>query len=103
MSMRANDNTARPLFRDTIFLYLGIYRSARKHGIADEDIEHAIQHALAEGEQDDGKVLYLGADRAGNLLEIVSVVRDNGTENRDPCHADAPQLRAVPPREGRGR
>ncbi|MGI8807925.1 MAG: hypothetical protein ACR2KK_08815 [Acidimicrobiales bacterium] len=25
-------------------------------------------------------MLYLGPDRAGNLLEIVSVVRDDGTE-----------------------
>jgi hypothetical protein len=31
-------------------------------------------------EQDDGKVLYLGPDRAGNLLEVVSVLRDDGTE-----------------------
>ncbi len=30
--------------------------------------------------QDDGKVLYLGPDRAGNLLEVVSVVRDDGSE-----------------------
>ncbi|MGH9246202.1 MAG: hypothetical protein ACRD29_18210 [Acidimicrobiales bacterium] len=57
-----------------------IYRSAGKHGIADEDIRHVVEHAVAVGEQDDGKVLYLGADRAGNLLEVVSVVRDDGSE-----------------------
>ncbi len=56
-----------------------IYRSARKHGIADEDIEHAIEHALVAADDDD-KVLYLGPDRAGNMLEIVTVVRDDGTE-----------------------
>jgi hypothetical protein len=33
---------------------------------------------VAEG--DDDKVLYLGPDRAGNLLEIVSVFREDGTE-----------------------
>jgi hypothetical protein len=27
-----------------------IYRSARRHGIADEDIVHAVEHALAVGE-----------------------------------------------------
>jgi hypothetical protein len=27
--------------------------SARKHGIADEDIEHAMTHALANYDQDD--------------------------------------------------
>lgn len=57
-----------------------IYRSARKHGVADEDIRHAVEHALAAGEQDDGKVLYVGPDRSANLLEVVSVVRDDGSE-----------------------
>jgi hypothetical protein len=57
-----------------------IYASARKHGIADEDIVHAVEHALAVGEQDDGKVLYLGPDRAANLLEVVSVMREDGSE-----------------------
>ena len=57
-----------------------IYVSARKHGISDPDIDHAVDHALVAGDQDDGKVLYLGPDRAGNLLEIVSVLRDDGSE-----------------------
>ena len=59
---------------------MDIYPSARKHGVTDDDIEHAVQHAMVAAEQDDGKVLYLGADRAGNLLEVVSVARDDGTE-----------------------
>jgi len=42
-----------------------IYRSARKHGVAEADMLHAIEYALAAGEQDDGKVLYLGPDRTG--------------------------------------
>lgn len=57
-----------------------IYSSARKHGISNADIEHAVDHAMAVGEQDDAKVLYLGPDRSGKLLEIVSVLRDDGTE-----------------------
>ena len=57
-----------------------IYESARKHAIDDLDIEHAVTNAVVVGEQDDGKVLYLGPDRAGNLLEVVSVLRDDGTE-----------------------
>lgn len=52
-----------------------MFSSARRHGIADDDIRHGVERALAVGDQDDGKVLYLGADRAGNLLEVVSVVR----------------------------
>jgi hypothetical protein len=50
-----------------------IYSSAHKHDITDSDIEHAVRHATVAAEQDDGKVLYLGPDRAGNLLEVVSV------------------------------
>lgn len=57
-----------------------IYATARKHGIANEDIVHAIEHALAVGEDEDGRVLYLGADRAANMLEVVSVMRDDDTE-----------------------
>ena len=60
--------------------HVEIYASARKHGIHDLDINHAVDHALATGEQDDGKVLYLGPDRSGNMLEVVSVLRDDGTE-----------------------
>ena len=60
--------------------HVDIYASADKHGISDIDIEHAVRHALAAGEQDDGKVLYLGPDRAGNLLEVVAVVRDDRAE-----------------------
>lgn len=44
-----------------------IYESARKHGISDEDIRHAVEHAVvAADEGDTSKVLYLGPDRAGN-------------------------------------
>ena len=58
-----------------------IYESARKHGIGDEDIQHGIDHArVVADEEEEGKVLYLGPGRAGNLLEIVSVLRDDGTE-----------------------
>ena len=60
---------------------MDIYDSARKHGISDEHIRHGVEHALvAADERDTGKVLYLGSDRAGNLLEIVTVPRDDGTE-----------------------
>jgi len=41
---------------------------------------HAIENALVAGEQDDSKVLYLGPDRAGHVLEVVTVLRDDGSE-----------------------
>ncbi len=57
-----------------------IYESARKHEIDDLDIHHTVVHAMVVAESHDDKVLYLGPDRAGNLLEILSVLRDDGTE-----------------------
>jgi hypothetical protein len=61
-----------------------IHPSARKHGVADADIRHAVAHRLYEGELDEDepprRVLYLGPDRAGNLREIVAIARDDGSE-----------------------
>jgi hypothetical protein len=54
--------------------------SARKHGIADEDIEHAINNAMAIDDQDDDVRLYLGPARNADLLEVGTIIRDNGTE-----------------------
>ncbi len=62
------------------YWHVDMYASAYKHGISKLDVEHAVRHALAVGDQEDGKVLYLGPDRAGNLLEVVSVRRDDETE-----------------------
>lgn len=62
-----------------------VHGSARKHGISDADIAHAITHHLYAGDVADDesrawRVLYLGPDRAGNLLEVVVLERDDGTE-----------------------
>lgn len=50
-----------------------IHGSDRHHGVADEDIEHALAHSLTWTELDDDPPRYLlaGPDRAGNLLELV--------------------------------
>lgn len=80
--------------------HVEIFDSARKHGIAEGDILHAIAHALAEGEQDDGTVLYLGPDRASNLLEVISVIRDSGTEIVIHAMSMRPKIRTVSPRRG---
>lgn len=53
-----------------------IAASPRKHGIADEDILHALRNPLRYVEQEyDGEVrrLVLGADSSGRMLEIVVV------------------------------
>jgi hypothetical protein len=52
-----------------------IHRSARRHGIADEDIRHATARPLVvvdlEPDGDPPKLLAIGPDRAGNLLEVI--------------------------------
>ena len=57
-----------------------IHPSARKHGNADEDIEHAMRHALAIDDQDDDTRLYLGPDRSGDLLDVVTILRADHSE-----------------------
>jgi hypothetical protein len=59
-----------------------IHRSARKHGVADDDIVHAIDHALAVEDigEDPDRWLVLGPDRAGNLLEVVVLITTTGAQ-----------------------
>jgi hypothetical protein len=59
-----------------------IHDSARKHGVVDEDIHHAIDHALAieDAGEDPDRWLVIGPDRAGNLLEVVVLTTVEGTQ-----------------------
>ena len=57
-----------------------IHPSARKHGIANEDIGHAMRHCLAIDDQDQDNRLYLGPARSAALLEVATVVRNDGSE-----------------------
>jgi hypothetical protein len=57
-----------------------IHGSARRHGVADDDIQHAVNNAMASDDQDDDTRLYLGPSASGALLEVVTIVRDDGTE-----------------------
>lgn len=69
-----------------------ITNSARKHGVDDADIVHAFDNAVryVEYEYDgEDRVLVIGTDRAGRLLELVAV--PVGAPNRI-IHAD--KLRA---------
>ena len=59
-----------------------IHPSARNHGVADEDIRHAVDHALAienAGEYPD-RWLVIGPDRAANLLGVVVLVTTEGSQ-----------------------
>ena len=60
-----------------------IHLSARTHGIADDDIIHAVENALAGYALEDRgdeprRTLLLGPDRNANLLEIVVLEFDDG-------------------------
>lgn len=57
-----------------------IHDSARKHGIDDDDIHHAVEHAMAIDDLGDDTRLYLGPSRSAALLELVTLVRADGTE-----------------------
>jgi len=61
-----------------------IYRTANKHGINDTAIFHAIDNALTvvdlEPDADPPKVLAIGPDHAGNLLEIIWLELADGAE-----------------------
>ena len=51
------------------------HRSAHEHGLGAATIEHALDHAITvidlEPDADPPKVLAIGPDPAGNLLEVI--------------------------------
>jgi hypothetical protein len=49
--------------------------SARRHGIADADIKHAVDHAMRIIDQKDDLRLYLGPTRNAGPIEVVTVMR----------------------------
>jgi hypothetical protein len=63
-----------------------IIQSARKHGIKDEDMLHAVRHPLEISPPEDNFTMYSGAAREGQLLEVGVL----GVEGDDPViiHAD---------------
>jgi hypothetical protein len=54
--------------------------SARRHGVGDEDIEHAYRQAVAWVElgEEPPRYLVVGPDRSGNVLEVVVILVDAG-------------------------
>lgn len=57
-----------------------VLRSAFRHGVDEEDIEHVLHNAVVveEIDEDPARFMVLGPDRAGNLLELVVMDRPNG-------------------------
>lgn len=76
-----------------------IHSSARKHGVDEEDIEHAIDNAMAIDDQDDDTRLYLGPARNAELLEVVMLVREDGSELVIHAMTMRPKYRRLLPRD----
>jgi uncharacterized DUF497 family protein len=74
-----------------------IHESARKHGVADADIVHAVDHALAieDAGEDPDRWLVLGADQAGNLLEVVVLLTAEGAQLAIHAMAMRPKYRRL--------
>ncbi|MBA3372373.1 MAG: hypothetical protein M3493_02735 [Actinomycetota bacterium] len=47
--------------------------SARRRGVDDEDIRHAVRVPFRRVRQGDDRVLIIGPDRTGRLLEVVVI------------------------------
>lgn len=47
-----------------------IAETARRHGVADEDMLHAVRNAMAEWEFEDEFTMLLGPARNADLLEV---------------------------------
>jgi hypothetical protein len=77
-----------------------VLRSALRHRVDAEDIEHALRNAVVVEEIADDPVRYLvlGPDRAANLLELVVMDRPQGPAV---IHAMSmrPQYRRLLPRK----
>lgn len=59
---------------------LRIHSAARRHGISDADIEHAVKHAIATDDLGDWKRLYVGPGRNAALLEVVTLEQGGKSE-----------------------
>ena len=59
-----------------------IHDSAHRHDVAVEDMLHAVEHSVAVEDlgEDPDRWLVLGPDTAGNLLELIVLLNQEGDE-----------------------
>lgn len=59
-----------------------VHSSARRHGVADEDMLHAVRNPMVVDDlgDDPDRWLVVGPDRAANLLEVIVLLTEEGTE-----------------------
>ncbi|CAN5815543.1 hypothetical protein BH20ACT4_BH20ACT4_14850 [soil metagenome] len=72
-----------------------ILPSARRHGVEDDDVRHALHNAIVFHDQDDEVIIAVGPDRAGRLVEVGFLESDD--EHRVIIHAMRPARRTYPP------
>ena len=60
------------------------HRSASKHGVVTNDVQHAVANAFVVADMGDDeaplRTLVLGPDRSGNMLEVIVLHFDDGRE-----------------------
>lgn len=56
-----------------------ILASARKHGVRDDDILHALRFAMRIWKQDDGLTMIVCPKQDGLLIEVGAVIREDRT------------------------
>lgn len=64
---------------------LRILPSARKHGVSDRSIRHALENAMRRVDFDERVSLLIGPDATGDLLEVI--VGDLDTDEARVIHA----------------
>lgn len=78
---------------------MDVLPSARRHGIQDADIDHAVHHATVVDEvgEDPLRFLLIGPDRSGNLLEMIVLDRPQGPAVIHAMALRAKYRRLLPP------
>lgn len=66
-----------------------IAQTARKHGIADDDMFHAVRNPIAQRQLDDDFMMRVGPARDGDLLEVGLL----GVDTDDPVIVHAMRAR----------
>jgi uncharacterized DUF497 family protein len=74
-----------------------VHPSARRHGVTDDDVTHAVANAMATEDvgDDPERWLVIGPDRAGNLLEVVVLVTAEGDQIAIHAMAMRPKYRRL--------
>jgi hypothetical protein len=85
-------------FRITI-LTCGCPAPARRHGVDEADVDHAVGHAVVVEEvaEDPLRYLVIGPDRSGNLLELIVMDRPVGPAVIHAMMLRTTYLRLLPP------